>query len=938
MKKSGKPFHRCSSAAYRVLLLMTSLAAAANLTASNLKATHLRTEHKINPMGIENLSPRLSWQILSEDRGVIQTAWQVQSASTPEALETGKCIWDSGKILSDRSNLVAYGGPELQSGERIYWRVKVWDNQGNSSNWSEPAFFEVGFLDHSDWKAKWIEAEMPETEGGSGPCPHFRKEFRITKEIRRARLYATCHGLYEIRLNGEKVGDALFSPGWTSYQKRLQYQVYDVTPLLKKGGNALGAILGEGWFCGRLGWEGKIQHYGKRPALLLQISIEYADGKTDYILSDGSWKAGSGPILNSGIYDGEIYDARLELSGWDMPGFGDREWANCKEKDFGYDNIVAGEGVPVRVTEILSPCCEIITPAGERVFDMGQNMVGRVKFHLEGKEGTQIILQHAEVLDRNGNFYTDNLRAAGQEVRYTFRGEGRETYAPHFTFQGFRYVKISGYPGEISTGDLEGEVIHSDMEEAGGFRCSDSLLNGLQRNIQWGLRGNFLDVPTDCPQRDERMGWTGDAQVFAPTACFNRNTAAFYTKWLRDLAADQRPDGSVPWVVPMVVEGGAGTGWSDGYGATGWADAAVVIPWTLYQYYGDTQILETQYASMQSWVEYMIRHAGERYIFDYGFHFGDWLSFAEYYSLKYPSPDYGFAGANTDKDLIATAYFYRSVSLLQKTATLLGKEEDAGRYSGLLPKIKEAFRKEFVTSAGRLSSNTQTAYVLALEFGLMPEDLHGKAAERLAADVEDFRHLTSGLLGTPLLCHALSDNGYPEIACKLLLQDKYPSWLYPLTMGATTIWERWDGIRPDGSFQDPGMNSFNHYAYGAIGDWMYGNLGGIRTDPGHPGFKKVIIKPLVTPRLYHVNAWHISPYGRIACDWMTGEDTLRMNVSIPPNSTARIYLPRKPGTEVLESGLPVENATGITGREEQGDLLILEIGSGDYRFETKRPD
>jgi alpha-L-rhamnosidase len=936
--KRENPFKKPYAAAAFFLPLIIFISVSLKIKASGPEVTHLRTEHKTNPMGIDADPPRLSWQILSGERGVMQTAWQVQSAATETDLEKDRVVWDPGKVVSGQSNLVAYGGPPLQSGERVYWRVRVWDNRGNTSDWSQPAFFEAGLLNHSDWKAKWIEPVLPEMEGGLQPCPYLRREFTLGKEICEAHLYVTCHGLYEIHMNGQKISDDLFTPGWTSYNKRLQYQAYDITGMVKKGANAVGAILGEGWYCGPFGWEGKRQLYGQRPALLLQMKITFTDGSEQWILSDQSWKTGSGPILKSEIYDGEIFDARLEKEGWDLPGFRDQGWTNCREKDYGYDNIVSGEGVPVRITGTLSPVREFITPAGERVFDMGQNMVGWVKFRLKGEKGSEIILQHAEVLDKEGNFYTANLRSAKQEIRYTFRGEGTETYEPHFTFQGFRYVKISGYTGEISLDELEGKVIHSDMEPAGDFHCSDSLLNRLQRNIRWGLRGNFLDVPTDCPQRDERMGWTGDAEVFAPTACFNMNTAAFFTKWLRDLAADQRDDGSVPWVVPMVVEGGGGTGWSDGYGATGWADAAVIVPWTLYQYFGDLRILETQYASMKAWVEYMIRHSGQRYIFDYGFHFGDWLSFAEYYSLKYAAPDYGFAGAHTDKDLIATAYFFHSAGLLQKTASLLGKEEDAARYSDLLPKIREAFQKEFMTPTGRLSSSTQTAYALALEFGLLPEEMRGPDAGRLAANVEEFGHLTTGFLGTPLLCHALSDNGYPGLAYYLLFQDKYPSWLYPVTIGATTIWERWDGIRPDSTFQDAGMNSFNHYAYGAIGDWIYRNVAGIRNDPDYPGFKRFTIRPLVTSRLDHVRAWHVSPYGRIISEWNTNGEKLQMNVTVPPNSVARIYIPRRDGTGVLESGLSLEKADGILGMEEQEDLLMLEVGSGEYHFESKKPD
>ncbi len=918
-----------------VLLLLVSVAGSLNTRAAEVEALNLRTEQRINPEGIETSQPGLSWQIKSDQRNVLQTAWQVQSAFTVEDMEAGKLFWDSGKIISEQSHLVNFDGPELHSSLRVYWKVRVWDNLGNESGWSQPAYFEMGLLKSSDWKARWIEPHPGESLESSTACPYLRKEFRLKKEVQKAQLYVTCHGLYEVHLNGKKVGDQLFTPGWTSYTKRLQYQVYDVKNMLKKGDNAIGTILGEGWFCGPFGWEGKKQLYGNNPALLLQLKISYSDGSSETIISDKSWKSSTGPILKSEIYDGETYDARLEPGGWDLPGYKDRNWIACSEKDYGFANIVSSDGVPVRVTETLHPVQKLTTPEGDLVFDFGQNMVGWVKFSLEGEKGSSILLQHAEVLDQDGNFYTDNLRSAKQEIRYTFKGEGVETFEPHFTFQGFRYLKISDYTGTVSLDDLEGKVIHSDMERSGDFHCSDSLINRLQKNILWGLRGNFLDVPTDCPQRDERMGWTGDAQVFTPTACFNMNTAAFFSKWMKDLAADQLEDGSVPWVVPMVVDGGGGTGWSEGYGATGWADAAVTIPWTLYQSYGDLRILDIQYPSMKAWVDYMIKHAGERYIFDYGFHFGDWLSFAEYYSLTYNAPDFGFAGAHTDKDLIATAYFYHSTSLIQKTAALLGKLEDADLYAGLLPKIKKAFQTEFMTSSGRLSSNTQTAYALALEFNLLPDEYRQAAAKRLAENVDHFGHLTTGFLGTPLLCHALSNNSYSGHAYKLLFQEKYPSWLYPVTMGATTIWERWDGIRPDGSFQDVGMNSFNHYAYGAIGNWLYQNVAGIQSDPENPGYKKIFIKPLLNPGLDHVNAWHNSPYGKIISSWKTIDNRLELTLSIPPNSRAVVHLPADSLSSVTESGIPLEKIPDIKVLNSNKNHLVLEIGSGNYRFESK---
>ena len=903
---------------------------------STLSAVNLRTEYKTNPTGIDVIQPRLSWEIVSADRNVLQVAYQIRTALSPEVLKSEENLfWNTGKKNSDQSVHVSYDGPTLQSGQKIWWQVKIWDSRGNESQWSDIAFWEMGLLHEYDWNASWIEPDIEEDVTISNPCPFLRKEFKLKNNIREAKVYITCHGLYQLNMNGVKVSDELFAPGWTSYHKRLQYQVYDITKQVQTGQNAVGVILGDGWYRRTRAWEGKRSHYGNKVALLFQLIITYENGKVEYVLSDETWTATTGPILHSDIYNGEKYDARLELKGWDKSGYNDKSWSGVTIKDYSKKNLVGSEGPAVRITQTIKPVNKLITPKGELVFDLGQNIVGWVQFKLTGSPGTKITLKHAEVLDKNGNFYTDNLRSAKAEDQYIFKGEGIETFEPHFTFHGFRYIKVEDYPGEITAEDIAVKVIHSDMTPTGNFECSDSLVNRLQKNIQWGLRGNFLDVPTDCPQRDERLGWTGDAQVFAPTACFNMDAAAFYTKWMKDFIADQNDDGAVPWVIPMVVKGGGGTGWSEGYGATGWADAAVIIPWVVYQTYGDTKILENQYQSMKAWVEYMIKHAGDRYIFDYGFHFGDWLSFAEYYSYYYNVPDFGYAGANTEKDFIATAYFYYSTGLLQKTAKILGKSEDEEKYSKILPKIKSAFQKEFITNSGRLTSGTQTAYVLALSFGLIPENMKEKAAKRLADDVIHFGHLTTGFLGTPLICDALTENGYPDLAFMLLFNRKYPSWLFPVTMGATTIWERWDGIKPDSTFQDVRMNSFNHYAYGAVGNWLYTKVAGISIDPEFPGYKHFIIKPYPTDMLSYARAEYHSIYGDIISHWERKDDHLKLHVVIPVNTTAFIELPGKDIRDITEGKIPVSELSEISVKGISEDRIILHIGSGIYDFEVK---
>jgi alpha-L-rhamnosidase len=572
------------------------------------------------------------------------------------------------------------------------------------------------------------------------------------------------------------------------------------------------------------------------------------------------------------------------------------------------ENLVAAYGPPVRIIKEVRPI-EILGKENDRyIVDMGQNMVGWIRFKVRGKPGTELVLKHAEVLDKEGNLYTENLRSARQEVKYICRGGGEEVFEPHFTFQGFRFVEISGWPGELGKEMLSGMVIHSDMPVTGSFSCSDSLINQLQHNIVWGLKGNFLDVPTDCPQRDERLGWTGDAQVFAPTACFNVDAAAFYTKWLKDLALDQDEEGKVNDVIPDVLNGGGGH--------TGWADAAVIIPWTVYLNYGDTRILEEQYESMKAWVGYMRKRAGEDFIWDGDWHYGDWLSFDD----DHPA----YMGAYTETDLIATAYFAYSATLLGRIAAILDNDEDAVYYDNLSRQIRKAFRHEFVTPAGRLVSNTQTAYTLALAFDLLPNELREQTAEYLYHNVNRFKHITTGFLGTPLICKTLTDNGYAEIAYFLLNRKEYPSWLYPVTMGATTIWERWDGIKPDTTFQNPGMNSLNHYAYGAIGQWLYSYVAGIKIDEKQPGLKNMLIEPLPGGGLTEARASLKTMYGSAFSSWKQKDDTILLKVTIPANSTAEVVFPA-PGIESVHfHGKPVGKQAGFP---ETGFVFVGRRGN-----------
>ncbi|MCK3685265.1 glycoside hydrolase family 78 protein [Maribellus sp. YY47] len=869
-------------------------------------------EYKQNPIGIDIAQPRVSWQLQSDERNVMQSAYEIRVAASESALNSsGKLIWTSGKVNSDKSVNIAYEGPALSSMQRVYWKVRVWDQNGKASAWSAPAFWEMGILQPSEWQAEWITLPNEPENNKSLPAHYYRKEFAVSKKVKAARIYATSHGLYELYLNGQKVGDEVFTPGWTSYNKRLQYQSYDVTDKIGKS-NSIGALLGDGWYRGYIGWGKQRSYYGDKLSLLVMMKIDYTDGSSDFVSTDNSWKVTNGAILESDIYNGETYDANLEMPGWKSSGFDDSSWKQASVLTLPKDILVASEGVPVRVVETLQAIKKINTPAGELVYDMGQNMVGGIRIKLKGNKGDKAVIQYAEVLDKEGNFYTANLRSAKCTDTYIFAKDGEVVFEPIFTFHGYRFVKVSGVKEDPALEDITGLVIHSDMPATGSFECNNELINQLQHNIQWGQKGNFLDVPTDCPQRDERLGWTGDAQVFSMTAGYNFNVAAFYTKWMKDVEKDQLDNGKVPHVIPDVLRGGGG--------ATGWADVVAVIPWTVYKIYGDTRILDQSYPAITKWVGYMQNRAGDDYLWTGDPHYGDWLAFATTRS-DYP-------GATTEKDLIATAYFYYTTTLTSKIAGILGKSDDQKKYQQLAANIKDAFVKEFVTPNGRLVSHTQTAYVLALSFGLIPDNNIENAARYLADDVSKFKHLTTGFLGTPLLCQTLSSIGRDDLGFMLLNRKEYPSWLYPVTQGATTIWERWDGQKTDGTFQDVGMNSFNHYAYGAIGEWLYSRVAGISIDENHPGYKHFVLAPHPGGELTHVNATFESVHGTIASKWALENGNLVYDVEIPANTSATVILPGA-GVEAVNAQI---NDPKMEARQAGNDVVI-ELGSGKYHFD-----
>ena len=925
---------------------------AAEMPPAQVCPQRLRCEYHVNPLGIDVLTPRLSWQLSASGRGVAQTACQIQVAASPAGLEGGRdLLWDTGKVATAESLHHTYRGPALRSGQRCFWRVRVWDQDGQPTPWSEAAWWEMGLLSAGDWRARWIEPPWDEDPQVMQPCPYLRTAFTLRGPVAAARAYVTSHGLYEMTLNGLPVTEDIFTPGFTAYHKRLQYQTYDVAALLRPGENALGVILGDGWWRGKVGVFSVRNAYGARLALLLQLRILYEDGSEQWVTTGEGWRATTGPILRSDLKDGEVYDARREMPGWDAPGFDDSDWQAVRIADYGVQNLVAPAGVPVRRHEEFRPVRIIHTPAGETVVDMGQNFAGRVRLRVRGPAGTTIILQHGETLDKAGNFTMKNLEfgqsgAPQQKVTYTLKGEGEEVYEPRFTFHGFRYVRVEGFPGEPGPDNFTGIAIYSDMVRTGDFDCSDPLINQLQSNIVWSQKSNFLDIPTDCPQR-ERAGWTGDAQIFARTGSFIMDTAAFFTKWLQDLAVEQHPDGMVTNLVPDAFAKAGGFA-ARLEGSSGWGDAALIVPWTMYLCFADRRILERQYPSMKAWVDYEARQAAhvhwvrrlepsywlsagrrarQRYIWDTKYQWGEWLEPGTNWLTQGLGMFWRMAFGDPP---VATAYLAFSSGLLARIARLLNMEEDARRYQTLHEQVKAAWVAEFVAADGRIRPDKQASYVRALAFDLLPEALRPLAARRLVELVRrNGNHLGTGFLTTTYLCHVLSRYGYLDVAYDLLNQKTIPSWLYPITKGATSIWESWDGIKPDGSV----FASLNHYSYGAVGSWLYQVVAGIELDPEAPGYQHLYIQPQPGGGLSRAGATYESVYGRIASVWERAGGRMRLEVTIPPNTRATVRLPGAQAGQVTESGLPVAGAAGIADVRQQEGATVLEAGSGQYRFE-----
>jgi len=954
----------------RLLLATVCLITVATARSGQLEPVALRCEYRVNPLGIDEAQPRLTWRVESAERGQKQSAYQILVASSAAALEKNEGdLWDSGKVASRQTVNVVYSGRPLASRQECFWKVRVWDKRGRA-RWSEPAWWTMGLLQADDWSANYIsfrDATPVHTNNQTlflPPAHQYRKDFAAPKTVKRATIYATALGIHELYLNGERVGDALFAPGWTDYHQRAYYNTYDVTRLVKNGANTLGAWVADGWYSGYIGFglltgigTEKIGRYtyGKTPALMAQLEIEYTDGSRETIVTDKSWKVtGDGPIREGDFLMGEFYDARKETPGWSQAGFDASkwepailapengsvpatfyEWANGSQPgdkieikgrpvDLGFQRppkLEAFPGVPVRAIEEIKPVVITSPTNGAYIFNLGQNFAGVIRLKVKGPAGTTVQLRYGEMLHPDGRLMTENLRKARATDHYVLRGDTNgETWTPRFTFHGFQYVEVTGFPGQPDKDAITGIVLHSDTPFTSNFECSDPVPNRLFKNVVWTQRANFLDLPTDCPQRDERFGWTGDAQVYIRTATYNADVAAFYTKWLRELMESQRPSGTFPGFAPYPFQ----HGWDFG---TAWCDAGVICPWTIWQAYGDTRIIERCWPYMVRFLDWRKRTSKDFLGINHGNDWGDWLSF----------------GTKTPLEYVDTAYFAYSAKLMGDMAQAIGKEKEATDYRELFRNIKTAFNKKYVKPDGALTVDTQTAYALALYMDLLPADLRVKSGKILAdklrsGETADNSGMTTGFIGTRPLLPVLSDVGEHDLAVKHFQSHKFPSWGYEVEQGATTIWERWNSYTKDKGFGDPGMNSFSHYAFGAVCEWMFFRLAGIDSDG--PGYQRIIIRPSppspgsnsAREPINWVKANYDSVHGRIVSNWRRTADRFELETTIPANTTATVYVPATSAEKITEGDKPLAKARGVKLLRMENDAAVLAVESGAYRF------
>lgn len=855
------------------------------------KIGRFRAEYGNSPI-VSTPRPRMSW-IVEAPNDWLQQAYELRSDDEVVA------------VKSEESVLVPWPFPPLASRDRRVVQVRVTSTDGRRTEWSQPLLVEAGLFEASDWHGSFIGPLQAVAPVRDEPCPFLRHDFVVDGRIEVARLYMTALGVYEPYLNGSVIGDHVLAPNWTSYHNRLRYEVFDVSDQLHPGPNVLGAILGDGWYRGKLndgmGIQGSRNVYGTQLALLAQLEIAFQDGRTQVVVSDESWRATTGPILASSIYDGERYDARLDLRGWAGPGYDASTWQRVAPVYHPLETLVIAADPPIRRSAEVPVTSVSESPSGKLIVDFGQNLVGRLRLKVSGSAGDTISIRHAEVL-RDGELVRENFKWAEAQDVYTLKGAGTETWEPRFTFRGFRFAQIEGWPGSFDPESVCAIVLHTDFEQTGWFECSNTLVNRLHENAVWSLRGNFLGIPTDCPTRAERLGWTGDAQLFAPAACFLYDVNGSLVSWLRDLAAEQTAEGRVPHVIPNVFPlsvpeefnpsnwPGDARSWLEGSMLTSsaaWGDAAVIIPWVLYQRFGDTGVLASQWQSMRKWVDYVEHLAGAKRLWEGAFHFGDWLD-------PWAPPGRPNQG-QTPTDLIATAYFARSATLVARIADELGFDEEARHYNQLAAEIRTAFCSAFMDSAGNLNAASATAQALVIAFSLAETgEQRRNAGQRLGQLVRATGYrISTGTIGTAIICDALCDAGDVDGAYRLLLQTDMPSWLYQVTMGATTIWESWDAIQPDGHTTG---TSLNHFALGTVVDWLHRSVAGL--EPVEPGYRKMRFRPRPGGDLASASARHLTPYGIAAISWRSNDGRIEIEAEVPANTRAEVVLPD--GTKPFE--------------------------------------
>ncbi len=937
---------------------------------SSLKAVALRCEYLQDPVGIDETKPRLSWRVESDERGQIQTAYRILVASSPALLATDEGdLWDSGRVDSSRTIHVEYDGKSLTSRQRCFWMVKVWDRDGAESVWSKPARWSVGLLEDSDWSARYISYrdETPVFKKRDSlflpPTRYYRKGFSTDKKVKNATVYATALGIYELELNGERVGDAYFAPGWTDYLQRAYYKAYDVTDLVQGGENAIGASVADGWYSGYVAYGlltgigteriGRYT-YGKTPALMAQLEIEYEDGSRQVIATDRSWRVtGDGPIREADLLMGEFYDARKEMPDWSTSDFEDNDWEAAifaeengrptamfyeagesvpsgptpkiegTERDLGFQRpkLEAFPGVPVRVTQEIHPIDITKRGEGTYIFNLGQNFAGNIRLNVMGPEGHRITLRYGEMVHPDGRLMTENLRKARATDFYVCKGDAQgEVYTPRFTFHGFQYVELSNFPGKPDLDTITGLVLHSDTPLTSTFECSDPMVNQLFSNVVWTQRANFVDLPTDCPQRDERMGWTGDAQAYVGTAIYNADVSAFFSKWLRELMESQRPSGAFPGFAPFPFH----RAWDFG---TAWADAGIICPWTIWQAYDDTRVIDRCWKPMSRFIEWRQRTSVGDLGVVHGNGWGDWLS----------------QGEVTPIDYIDSVYFALTTRMMAEMAEATGRDAEAKAYREQLARTKSAFIKKYLNDDGSLIVKTQTAYALALFADLVPAEKRNATGKHLAELLQsNGNRMATGFLGTRPLLPVLSSADQHDLAVFLLQSHEFPSWGYEIDQGATSIWERWDSYTKEDGFgrHNAAMNSFAHYSFGAVCEWMFRTLAGIDSDG--PGYSKIIIHP--TPPAPGSNAEHKpidwvkasyeSIHGKIVSQWKIDGDRFQLNVTIPANTTATVYMPARDTKSVTESGKSLDLAKHVKVVGIEADCVVLHVDSGAYRFES----